>query len=127
MLFSIEVCCPRLFHTVEISRGFLLQAKAPPVIDRASDHSLPCGNRPLAYLPPASRLYEDASPKIPARLGPIGRVSATSSNRSLRANRLIRGRVGRRQKFGQNHHLTFVPNIRHREGLVPVLCTRSPE
>jgi len=36
-----------------------------------------CGNRPLAYLPLASRLYEDASPKIPARLGPISRVGAT--------------------------------------------------
>lgn len=55
----------------------LVQAEAPPVFDEASESSVLCGIRPLAYLPLAPRLYEDASPKIPARLGPISRVGAT--------------------------------------------------
>ena len=102
-----------------------MQAKAPPVIDRASEWSVLCGNRPLAYLPLASRLYDDASPKIPARLGPIGRVSATSSNRSQERIALFVDASGQDKNLVKAITSLSLPNIRVRQGVVPVISARG--
>jgi hypothetical protein len=90
-------------------------------MDGASEQSAICGNQPFGLSTSYILLIEGTqAPKFLPVWGPSVALLQPIESPHMSESPLS-GCVGQRQKFGQNHHLTFVGSIRFTGIAVPAI------